>query len=270
MDSTHSLARHYATSHPDAAADCLATLEPDRIAPFLDGLEPDLAAPVLKELWPGFFARVLDHLDAGRAARLMESLDFARLMVLLSQLPAASREGIISAFPLPLAQRVRHALSLPEGTVGGVADSTLMPFDGEATVTAVRAGGLDSRLPYLYVVDEDYRLAGVVHRRELDDAPGSVTLRSIMTTRVQSLISSDPILAVFDHAAWSSLDALPVVDDRGAFFGVIRHKALRAKLPERVVAPGPAAAMTTLLDLGEVYWSSLFSAIEALSSVDPD
>lgn len=270
MNATLTLARRYATGHPFEAAQRLGGLASDQVAFFLDDLEPEVAVPVLKEFWPGFSGRVLEHLEADRAARLIENLDLTRLVVLLFQLPDASRERIISALPHPLEQRARHAISLPEGTAGATADSTVIPYDADVTVSAVLDRGLDIRLPYLYVVDGEHRLAGVLHRRDLDGASGSATLRSIMTTKVQSIASSDSLVAVLDHAAWASLDALPVVDDRGAFFGVLRHKTLRTTPSLRRVAPGPTTAVSTLLDLGEAYWSGLFSAIEGLASIGSD
>ena len=64
-------------------------------------------------------------------------------------------------------------LRLPEGTVGASADLTVIPYGLDTTVAAVGAEGLDPRFPYLYVVDGEHRLAGVVHRRDLDGLPGS-------------------------------------------------------------------------------------------------
>jgi hypothetical protein len=106
-----------------------------------------------------------------------------------------------------------------------------------------------------------------MHRRELDGSPAETPLRSIMNPRVQSLNATDPLATVHKHGAWADLDALPVVDARGAFVGIIRHKSLRASPRSMPGAPGPTTAVSAMLDLGEVYWLGLFSAIEKLASV---
>ena len=87
-----------------------------------------------------------------------------------------------------------------------------------------------------------------------------------MHAPVQSVSATTPLAGLLEHGAWSTLDALPVIDGRGAFLGVIRHKSLRAKPEMSVRVPEPATALSALLDLGEVYWTGLFSAIETVAT----
>jgi predicted transcriptional regulator len=147
-----------------------------------------------------------------------------------------------------------------------VADSTVAPASTESTVAEARTLEDDHRIPYLYIVDQEHRLVGVIHRRDLDGADAEASLRSVMIDRLQTIPASAPLALVHEHVAWSDHDVLPVVDPRGAFIGVIRHRTLRATLLRPGLDSGPNTALTALLDLGEAYWSSLFSAILTLSS----
>ena len=265
MSTMHSLARRYATVHPEAAAARLQELASDEAAAFLAGLEPVAASAVVTELWPATAASILDQVDLDHAAKILETLNLSRTVALLRQLPADTREKILNALPPTLEPRVRTALSLPAGTAGSEADAEVIPFDADATVGEALARVSDPRLPYLYVIDRDYQLVGVIHRRELENSEQGASLRSVMKTPVQKAPAATPLAALQQHGAWSAYDALPVVDSRGAFLGVIRHKALRAAPQASRTTPGSTNALTTLLDLGEVYWSGLFSAIEVLA-----
>ena len=272
MTAMHSLARRYATAHPQAAAKRLEDLAADEAATFLAGLEPKAAAAVIAELWPATAAAIVERVDLDRTLKILEMLSLSRTVTLLRQLPAGSRENILVALPPGMEPRVRSALSLPAGTAGSEADVDVIPFDATTTAGEALARGIDPRLPYLYVIDRDYRLVGVIHRRELKTSEENASLRTIMRTPVQKIPAATPMAVLQQHAAWSAFDALTVVDARGAFLGVIRHKALRAAPQPRRMAPEPPTVLTALLDLGEVYWSGLFSAIEVLAvgSANPE
>jgi magnesium transporter len=261
----HSLARRYATVHPEATANRLQELAFDEAATFLAGLEPATASAVVAELWPATAASILDHVALDHAAKILEMLNLARAVTLLRQLPGDARDRILSALPPTIEPRVRTALSLPAGTAGSEADAEVKPFDADTTVGEAIARGFDPRVPYLYVIDQEFRLVGVIHRRELENSDQGASLRSIMKTPVQTVPAATPLAVLHRHGAWAAFDALPVVNSRAAFLGVIRHKALRAAPQTSRIAPGPTTALTTLLDLGEVYWSGLFSAIEVLA-----
>lgn len=266
MSTAALLARQYAASHPKAAAERLSQMAPEAASGFLDDLQPDEAADLVAEMWPAAAADVLGQSRLGRGAEVLESLPFAKAVALLRLLEGEPRDMLLGALPRSLADRYRLALTLPAGTAGSVADSTVAPFDADSTVAEARARAVDHRIPYLYIVDREQRLVGVVHRGDLDRADAEASLRSVMIDRVQTLPASAPLVLASEHVAWADHDALPVVDGRGAFVGVIRHRTLRSSLQRTRLDAGPNTALTTLLDLGEAYWSSLFSAILTLSS----
>jgi hypothetical protein len=64
------------------------------------------------------------------------------------------------------------------------------------------------------------------------------------------------------------LDALPVVDAGGVFFGIIRHRMLRQ-------IAGPSGdqegqpVVRTLVSLGELYWSGLSAFLAGVNAVAP-
>ena len=67
-----------------------------------------------------------------------------------------------------------------------------MPFDGDVTVGEALARGPDPRLSYLYVIDREYRLVGVIHRGELENSEeDEVTLKPTYYEETGSLVEPD-------------------------------------------------------------------------------
>lgn len=266
MGATASLAHRYTAAHPQSAAKCLQALPPDEAAAFLTDAEPGTVAAVVKKMSPRAATTVLEHFAVDRKAQIIEMLDLTTIVVMLRQQSVESRDTVIKALPASLGRRVRHALALRPGTVGSVVDSTVAAFHADTTVAEVRAIGSDPRLSCLYVVGPEHRLIGVLHRRDLETADSEQRLQAIMSPRVQAISATAPLAGLLNHSAWFALDVLPVVDDRGAYVGVVRHKSLRASPQGSKPASGSPTAVSALLELGEVYWSGLFSVIDALAS----
>lgn len=263
------LARRHATAHPLSAARRLQEHPAETAALFLADLEPGITAVVLGKMSPGNAAAILDRFTIDGTVRVLETLDLATTVMLLRQLSVDSRAAIVDALPASLGRRVSEALAFRRGTVGSIVDSTVTAFDVDAPVSEVRVLGPDPRLPYVYVVGPEHQLVGVVHRRDLERTDADVKLRSIMRTRLQTVAADAPLAGLANHSAWSMFDTLPVVDSRDTFIGIIQHKSLRTLPQISEGEAGSRTAVTALLDLGEVYWSGLFSAIEALASIGP-
>lgn len=86
------------------------------------------------------------------------------------------------------------------------------PEDEEATVY------------YLYIVDDSDRLVGVMSMRELLNAPEDDVVSDHMETDLITVNeSADPELAARELADYD-FPALPVIDDRGRFVGILRSE----------------------------------------------
>ena len=85
---------------------------------------------------------------------------------------------------------------------------------------------------YVYVVDEDERLLGMISLKELLVAPGEGLLSDLMDDRVVSVQIDEDKDEIADLFAKYGLMAIPVVDDGDRIKGVILFKNLL-----EVVAP---------------------------------
>ena len=130
------------------------------------------------------------------------------------------------------------------------------------------AGGITG--PYAYVVDDEHRLIGVIHRKALASSDVRARIGNLMSTQVIRIPSAAPFSAVRDHRAWFDFDELPVVDASAVLVGVIRHRIVRSSGSTQQSAPiSQQPLLDTFLELGELYWGGLTSVVSAMADRQP-
>ncbi len=177
-------------SHLDSedAADLVIMLDPTTAAATLDESEPDVAADVLGELSPEMAAVVLERMEEGQ-----------RVAPLLLQ-PAESAGGVMT----------------PEVLVLDV-DQTV-----EETLTYLRAAQPPSGLIlYLFVVDSEKRLLGLVSLQDIVVAPLDAKLETIMDRDVISVRAGTDQEEAARLIRHYDLMGLPVVDEEKHLLGTI-------------------------------------------------
>jgi len=126
---------------------------------------------------------------------------------------------------------VRPLLIHPDETAGGRMTSELFALRRRMTVQeAMRAlrdlGPSEEVTYYLFVVDRDNVLRGVVSLRRLITSEPTTTLESIMDPDVIRVRASADQEEAARLMSRYSLPALPVVDDAGRLLGMITHDDL--------------------------------------------
>ncbi len=172
----------------EEAADVAENLSTERLADVLDEMEPDEAADVLGDLPPETAARALAEMD-----------------------------DVDEVLPL---------LSHPDETAGGLMTTWLVTLRPEETaaeaIEKLRSAELEPEGPYyLYVIDDQERLVGVVGLRDLVIAKPQTPVRTFMDPDVKSATTGIDQEDVARLMSRYDLTALPVVDDTGKLLGTI-------------------------------------------------
>jgi magnesium transporter len=266
-----SVATRFIEDHPEEAAQVLEQLS------FAD------AAALLAELDAEQGARVVARLSAALAVDCLRSLPDRLVAAVLAELPidlgarilmragGETRESWLAGLAPERAEFLRRKLRYPPGTAGALVDPLVLalPEDlsvGEAQKQLRRSA--ERAYYYLYVVDRDQRLVGALDIRELMLAEAKDTLGAVMHRDVERVSAHADLAGVMAHPAWRDLDALPVVDAGGVFFGIIRHRMLRQ-------ITGPAGdqegqpVVRTLVSLGELYWNGMSAFLAGVNAVAP-
>jgi magnesium transporter len=104
---------------------------------------------------------------------------------------------------------------------------------GEALARLREMAETPNMIYYLYVVEGQWKLLGVIALRSLILADPSAPLAEVMRTEVQIATPDEPAKEVAQRIAEYNLLALPVVDEAGDILGIITvDDAMEILLPK--------------------------------------
>lgn len=183
-------------------ADALEEVGPDRQANLLAAMSDDMAADILEEMAPD------------------EAAD------LLAELPEERSEDLLDLMEEDEADDVRRLLAYPQNTAGSLmtTDVATVPprLTAEQAIEHLRANAREAEsLYYVYVTDEQGRLAGVCSLQALVLADPQTPIREIMHDRVITVKPLDSHDEVGQTVAKYGLLSVPVVDDDNRLLGIV-------------------------------------------------
>ena len=175
-------------------------------------------------------AQKLANLDGSVIARQLMHLGAGFAQDVLGALPTGARERAISAAPLDVAAQWQRNAMYDAGTVGRMMEPVVAAFPPESQVGEIieELRELVSRalITYVYVVDDEKQLLGIVTMRDLLFSTPERTLDEVMLRGAFAL-----------HAAMSMEDAMrlvldrhypvyPVVDAERRLIGLVRGQTM--------------------------------------------
>lgn len=254
----------YVRSYPAEAAHVLERRPLDELADFLGAATGDAVAELLDRMEINTAARGLERVDPPRAAAILAGLRPARAVALARGMRAEARRLALRLLPPPRQRDIEQLLSLREHTVGSRMESRIRTLPPETTAAEAIALVRDDSQhvsQYLYVVDRDRQLRGVVSLKELLAATDAARVDTLMTRRVIALRVRDSLPSAQTHPAWTRYRMLPVVDERGHFAGVLRHPGPSAGAADEHPYATPAEqASAALGDLYRIGLTALFNS----------
>ncbi len=259
MSTEQQCAVAYARSHPIDAGRRLEKMPADQIVSFLQKLPVPEARDVLAQTQLTAAAACMERLPAktglvilrdfppDHAARVLRIMARTQADALLSQLPSATRE------------QITRMLSYPLNTVGALMDPTVLAVTQDLTVGDVQREfrrAARSAYYYVFVVNREHQLVGVLDLRELFMSDKSAVVKAVMRANPISVSPLTDITTLAAHPSWNDVDALPVVGKDNKLLGFIRHRTVRQQTRSagdtRLDQVG-----ATLARLGEIYWATL-------------
>lgn len=214
--------------HPADIADLLDTLdEPERIVVFAL-LDAVTASEVLDETLDDTTYELIEAVPDEQVADLLEILPMDDAAELLSELPPERSEELIALMEPDEAVEVQKLLAYAEDTAGRLMTEKVMRVRRRWTVeeTIQHLRGMDPEtetFTYLYTIDDDDHLTGVVPLRRLLTAPPDTVLGELTDPQVISVSVDTDQEDVARLVARYDFVAIPVVDRKGRLAGVITH-----------------------------------------------
>jgi len=212
--------------HPADIADIVEEMAADERRQVFEQLDIATAAEALSEVEPDMQASIVSDLDEERAADILDEMAPDEAADLLQDLPERRREELVELMEKDEAEDVEELLTHDEDSAGGIMTTQFFALPADLTaqqaIERLRELQPDKELTYyLYVVDAQGRLDGVIGLRDLVVAKPEAKLSEVMDPHVLKVEATTPKEEVAALIAKYDLLALPVVDARRKLLGTV-------------------------------------------------
>jgi len=215
--------------HPADLADIMEDLSGRERSAIFHALDAETAAEALEEIDPKIQKVLIETISVEKASDIVEEMSPSDAVDLLADLPEERAEEILEGMEQEKAEDLRELLVHPDETAGGLMTTAYLSLTPGVTIeTAIgrlkaEAQNLDI-MDYIFVVDEEEVLQGVVSIRDLLTAHPQQTLAQIQPARVVSVKLDEDQNEVVEAFSKYGFRALPVVDEGGHLKGVISFR----------------------------------------------
>jgi magnesium transporter len=214
--------------HPADIAEILEQVGPRIGAQMLAQMEDEKIADTLEELNPDFQAEMLDSFPEERAADIVEEMEPDEAADMLQEFDEQRRTRFFNLMEPKERAEVAELLEYPEDTAGGLMTTKYASVSPGITVAnalhEIRhspAAYEAEMIDYVYVLDAEEHLLGVVSLSDLVLTASTASLDSIMHKKPVCVSIDASREEVLEAMTRYNLLALPVVDAENRLQGII-------------------------------------------------
>ncbi|WP_031513072.1 magnesium transporter [Desulfofalx alkaliphila] len=189
-------------------------LTPDEMGDVFQGLEFENQKAYILEMDRAYAVEILNILPSDEAADFLGKLDDSTVKDFLGKMDKEE------------AQEVKELLAYPEETAGAIMTTEYVVTSVSEKVDSVmqrlrREGPNAETIYYLYVIDKNEKLVGVLSLRDLIIAQLEQQVEDIMSSQVVSVTVLTDQEEVANTIKNYDLLAVPVTDDQGRLVGIV-------------------------------------------------
>lgn len=206
--------------------DVMENLDEDMKIKLFEVLPIDMSASILEESGPEFFKSILSSIDQEHGKNILEQMSLDDLTDILSEIEEEERHRIMNLLSKEDADDIKELLVYDEDSAGGIMTPGYIEVNKNMTakeaINHMRENALDAEtIYYIYVVDNDEKLVGVLSLRELITARDSVIVEDLMSENIISIDVEEDREEAVRLVSKYDLIAIPVVDKQGVLKGII-------------------------------------------------
>src|SRR6267142_2561169 len=209
-------------------------------------VKADRDGEILLEVSEAVRESLIASMDSAELVAAAETLQADELADIAADLPPAVMEDVVQALPAEERERLRAALSYPEGSVGSLMDFGHVAVRDDVTLEAVtrylrRMDELPDHTDQLFVVDREQALKGTLPLARLIVSDLELSVAGIMVHESVKLYPEDRAEDAANAFERYDLVSAPVVDASGRLIGrltvdavvdYIRQKSAESQLAE--------------------------------------
>ncbi|MDD5218838.1 MAG: magnesium transporter [Candidatus Omnitrophica bacterium] len=226
-----SMVEKYSEKDPVSAAHTLETISESDAAAVIGALPNAVTVEIMRHLRCDFAAAVMEKIPRELLRAIAEKMDLEHGAAIFLHLNPETRQAFLACLDDSKKRRVQAYLTYPEASAGRMMSGDFLAFHSdlkiaEATEKIRELTQQGSLASYVYVVDQENRLVGVMNMRDMllassDDALETVMRRNVFTVHC----CSDREKVVHEIAA-RHFFAVPVVDHDQRLLGVVKAEQL--------------------------------------------
>lgn len=212
--------------HPADLAEILEDLDQSERISILENLDEDVAAETLAEAEAETQLQIIEQLDAETASEIIEEMDPDEAADLLQDMDQDKAKAILDHMDLDDSSDVRKLLEHREDTAGGIMTTEYAAIFEDFTVahafSHLRLVAADIEIIYyLYVIDSDEKLKGVVSIRDLLSANPAQLVTEVMDDDLVVVYPETEQEEVANLISKYDYMAIPVVNHQQQIIGVV-------------------------------------------------
>ena len=265
------LREELASFHSADLADIFQELKPEERLDCFKLLDVEKAAEMLEYVSPQMQVELLGDIDQEVASKILLKLPHDAAADVLGDMEEDESETYLDKLPHKFSEEVRELLTYNEDTAGGIMNPIVLTVNSDMTVqevlnyVRVKAEKDNFELYYIYVVDKQNHLLGVVSLRKLLTSPANKKIEDIMISDIVKLHVDDYSDYITDEFMKYQYNALPVVDLYNRLKGMITwddvHDLFEEETTEEIYQS--SGISTEVVDEDEILSGNIFNAIRA-------
>ncbi len=224
--------------HPSDLADILEELDQHERSYVFSSLDVEAQADALEEVDDETRVSIIENLPEERAADILEEMEPDEAVDLLQDLPDEKKQELIEGMEKEKRGEIEELLKFEEETAGGIMTTDFISCLETDSISEVRETFRESDDPldnisYIYVIDREEKLEGVITLRHLLLNPPEAKISDLMQREVIKLRVDDSLKEVAQAFKHYKLLTIPVVDKQDRLEGIITLRdGVEAILPE--------------------------------------
>jgi CBS domain-containing protein len=212
--------------HPSDLADILEDLDRENQNRIFKTLDLETAADTLQEVDPKLQLSLLEAGSEEKASDLLEEMEPDEATDLLSELSEDKKRKLFQTMEKPSRERLQELLTYKEGTAGRIMTTDYLSVREDQTVGDAVREFKDSTHPlesvaYIYVLDAEGRLKGVITLRHLLLIDREIPVRDLMNTHLVRVWTDDDVESVAEVFKKYKFLMVPVVGEENVLEGII-------------------------------------------------
>ncbi len=231
------IVQKYFEQDPSTASHTLETMGPAEAADVLKNIPTELAVEAFHHLNDAFAAVVLPKLPASLFRKIINTLDPQQAANIFSHLPQKMRQNFFVLLDENKHKQIQELLTYPDDSAGRIMKLDFVTFHSDVKVKEaihrIRVLAQKS-MPssYIYVLDKESRLIGILNMRDILLADENEFLETVMRRDVFMVHCFDDREKVANELLKHKFFAAPVVDNEHRLLGIVHAEQLIGDVQE--------------------------------------